>query len=287
MSFWNQFNNRELSVLIWIGVFIMSMAFIGKDVRRSMAGVMKAILQIKILAILSVSVFYAGLLVYILCLFKFWKYDLLKDTLFWFFTVALSTLFKLTSKTEIVFFKKLVFESLKWTVIIEFVSNLYVFNFWIEIILVPIMIVAGAMEAFSKHKKEYEQVGNCMHKTLQVLSVCMFLYVIYESLIHINELLSIENLKSILLTPLLTILYLPCLYLMALLFAYDEFLTTLKIHSEKMQLSRETRKIVIATVGLNLTKLNCMISNYSAYQRRNTNDDKRYFGLISKPSKRY
>jgi hypothetical protein len=130
------FNNREEALVIWLVIlFILLLSF--KSTRKSLHGVLKAVLNKKILTVLIAMVVYVGLVVFLLYELNFWDAFLTKDTIFWFVGVALILLFSVDKATEAGghYFMRVIRDALALIVVLEFIVNFYAFNLWIEMIL--------------------------------------------------------------------------------------------------------------------------------------------------------
>ena len=69
-----------------------------------------------------------------------WDLSLLKDTLLWYFGVATVMFFSAHEATRgSRSFRSLVLKNLQFAIVLEFIVNLYVFNIFVELLLVPIL----------------------------------------------------------------------------------------------------------------------------------------------------
>ena len=91
-SFFEEFNNREIAIVIWILVFITLMS-LAKDIRESFKRIIKTFFVKKILLTFLSLIAYTILIIYFLLRLKFWEFEFLKDTIFWFFGVAFLLVF--------------------------------------------------------------------------------------------------------------------------------------------------------------------------------------------------
>ena len=82
------FSTRELSLLLWIALAVSAMLFV-KDVRESLGGVFKLLFGKQIGTILLMLTVYVVAILFVLYKFGIWDFTLLKDTIFWFVSVAL------------------------------------------------------------------------------------------------------------------------------------------------------------------------------------------------------
>ncbi|HET9053912.1 MAG TPA: hypothetical protein VFM90_07060, partial [Cyclobacteriaceae bacterium] len=69
------------------------------------------------------------------------------------------------------YFKDIVKDTLKWTVVLEFVLSLYTFSLWTELILIPVLIFLGALQGISMTDKKYEKVQNLLSTIITIISL--------------------------------------------------------------------------------------------------------------------
>lgn len=96
----DQLNNREIATLLWgfitiISIFILSLT--KKELFLSLKQIFSILFNIKIISPIFLIFLYTIGLAYILNILTIWDYTQLKNTIFWFFTFALGTLFQLNS----------------------------------------------------------------------------------------------------------------------------------------------------------------------------------------------
>lgn len=282
ISFFKEFTNRELAIFIWIGLFIVAMLFI-KDVRNSVARLFRSLLSRKLQMIFIPLCVYSFLIVYLLRVFKFWDYSLLKDTIFWFFGVAFSQIFRITNGVSMSFFKKIIIDSIKITIILEFILNTYAFNLPIELVLVLGLIILSALKPLAERKKDYKDVNSCITNGLAIAGLIMIIFSLYQTIVHYKDFFSVSSLKSILLSPILTFLYIPFLYLLAVYMTYEVFFVNLSFQTARnKELLKSLKWEIIKVAGLNITKLNNISSNISKREIQTIGNKREYLRMISK-----
>ncbi|MGH7202877.1 MAG: hypothetical protein ACREHC_00350 [Candidatus Levyibacteriota bacterium] len=257
------FNNREKALIIWIVIALVYM-LLNKDIRKSFMLVVKAILSKKIAIALAAMLIYISSIVFAAYKVHFWDSSLLKDTVFWIIGTAFVMFINFDkANKDGNYFKKVLVDSLKFVILLEFIINLYVFPFFVELILIPILFFLTAMLVISGTKKEFYPVK----KILQTLLAIFGLYLIFYAVTHIfgnfKEFATIENLKDFLLTPLLTLLFLPFIYFLALYSAYELLFVRLDLlmkHNHK-RLRQFTKREIFNACLFDLKKLNRFSAN--------------------------
>ena len=218
------FSNREISLFLWITVlfiFILSK----DDIRDSLVDVVKIAFDKKLCLLYCFIGFYIIIEIIILKKFQIWDISLLKDTIFWIFFTAIILFFNFTKIEDSKYFKIQIRESIKLIILLEFISNYFVFTLLTELFIVPFITFIAIMDGLLKWKaKDYDK-GESMKKffsgILVLSGLFMFTNVMYSMLFHYQDLLRLEVLKQFLITPILTVMFLPAVYITALVAAYE------------------------------------------------------------------
>jgi len=127
------------------------------------------------------------------------------------------------------YFKDTFLKNIKMAIVIEFIVNLYTFNFWIELIIIPLLVIFGGLKAVSELKKEYLQVNKFLNFIIGAFGILIILFTLNNIFGDLRGFITIENLRVFLLAPILTILYMPFIYTCALIFAYERLFKRLDI----------------------------------------------------------
>lgn len=135
----NIWNNREKALIVWILIVLVCIV-VSKNLRPSFLSVLKALFARKIAPAMLVMLAYISLVVFAAYKLHYWDISLLKDTVIW----GLGTAFIMFMhydkvNTERKYFKKVLLDNVKLVVLLEFIINLYVFNFVVEFLLVPVL----------------------------------------------------------------------------------------------------------------------------------------------------
>lgn len=152
------FNNRELAVIIWVTILFVAALF-NTSIRKSFKGLLDAMFHKKILfAFLGMSL-YIALIIYLLYLARLWNVSLIGDLVWWLFGTGLVLFFNIHKATEEEgFFQKTAREVLTVTFILGFITDLYVFNIWVELTLVPLFLFMGALVGVAATDDKYKSV---------------------------------------------------------------------------------------------------------------------------------
>lgn len=275
MNLIDTLNNREKAIGIWLVVFSV-WAILKRDVRVSLWGVFKSMFLTKLAFVFLGTILYAILVVGVLWNYGLWSPLLIKDTVFWIIGtgyVLLMNVGKDSQKSD--YFKKTALDSIKLTVVLEFILSLYAFDLWVEMILMPILFFVVAMNAYAGLKTEHKSVQQFTNWLLIIAGGYNIIFAFSQAIQHYRDLTTLYNLQVFILPPILTTFFLPFLYLFALLMAYETLFVRLDILIRgNKNLAGFAKKQIFYVCGLSLAKLNRFVEeNNSRFLRITDNKD--------------
>ncbi len=263
--FINFFNNREKALIIWI-VIVIVFFLINKNFRPSFLAVLKAFLARKIVTALLIMLAYITLVVFAASSLHIWDVSLLKDTIIWLFGTAV-IMFVHYDKAlkEKHFFKNVLLDNIKLAVFLQFIINWHVFNLVVEFLLVPVLFFIFALLAVASRKKEYQPVTNILQFLLAFYGIFLLVYALVQVIGNFSNFATLYTVKDFLLSPLLTIAFLPFVYFLALYATYEELFTRVDIflRDQNKELSRFVKRQIVRACLLNLKKLNKFSKDYA------------------------
>lgn len=215
------FNNREIALFACI-LIAFCWFLINKKTRCSIIGVIKALFEHKILIVTTLMFLYIGLITFILFKSKLWDYSFIKDTIYWAFGGAFIMFMNIndTQKKDS-YFKRKVLENVRLIVILEYVNNLYVFNLITELVTIPIIIFTSLLKAYAEVNNVDVKVQKFINFILALYGLSVLAFSIYHVYIDIDNFITLDNLKHLLLPLVYTILYLPFLYVIGTYMEYE------------------------------------------------------------------
>jgi len=199
---------------------------------------------------------YVGTLIYFFHIIGLWEFSYLGDTIVWFFGVAFVMFVNISAINQDGYFKKAILDNLKFAIFLEFITNLYVFNLWVELIIVPILAVVGGLLGVSSTNPKYKQIESCLTKIVIIIGFGFIVFALYNIIVDFREFASINNLKELLLPLLLTVTFLPYIYLLALQITYDQIFRHIKHLIKNSSLAKYTKRKTVFAFHLNLNALN-------------------------------
>jgi hypothetical protein len=264
-TFINILNNREKALIIWVLIGLVCI-LVNKNIRKSFLSLLKALFARKIVIALFVMVSYISLAVFATYKLHVWDISLLKDTIIW----GLGTAFIMfmnydKANTERKYFRKVLLDNVKLVVLLEFIINLYVFNFVVEFLLVPILFVVIGMLGVSGTKKEYKPVKNLLQIILAIYGIFLIIFALVHVVGDFKDFATIYNIKDFLLSPLLTVSFLPFVYFLVLYTTYESLFTRMDIflRDQNKELIRFAKRQILRACLFNLKKLNRFSMNYT------------------------
>ena len=216
--------NRDIALAVWLLIALAAMLFT-KSIRVTLGPLLKHALvwQISVRVLLMVA--YIVLVIMVERRFKLWDLSLLKDTVIWFCGTAL-VLFgrSVNAGDKPRFFRNVVIDNLKLTVIIEFIVSTYVFPLWVELLLVPLIFLLAALAAVAgiQKEKKYEPTRKLLNRALAVVGIYITLHAIFGAVADFKNFANVVNLKDLVLAPILSIALLPFIYALALQSVYEQ-----------------------------------------------------------------
>ena len=228
-------NNREIAILVWL-LIVSLYIFRSRDVRKSLASVFETVFSGKILIPVLILAVYMGGIAYFLSHLKLWNVTLLKDTLFWFFSAGMVTMYKYVAvKNGDIPIRELLYDNMKVIVVLEFIMNTFTFVLWAELVIVPVITVVVMMNVYIEATKGDRDVAKLLGGTQAVLGLVLMGHVLYRAVHDYQILGTLDTLRSFLLPILLSAAIIPAAYLMAIYSNYESLFIGFKFGKDKSQ----------------------------------------------------
>lgn len=127
---------------------------------------------------------------------------------------------------------------------------MYTFPSWIELLLVPILVLIGAMSAIAESDKKYHQVKMLLEYCLSIFGIILIVYTLYMLATNFGEFGNEKTAYDFFVPPLLTLFYLPFIFVMLVYSVYEQVFIRLRF-SIKNKLYRNLAKLY-ALILLNI-----------------------------------
>lgn len=239
------FNNREIAIGLWLLAISIYVFLSPKmvEVKSSFRHLLSAFFVKQIMSVLGLMIVYIIFVIYFLSEMDLWNAEQIKNTVFWCVSVGFMSLFKIESiKKDKSFFKHSVVDNLKLLAILQFIVGVYTFPIWIEILLVPILALIGAMSAIVEGDKKYHQVKTILEYCLSIFGIILIIYTLYMLTTNFSEFGNKKTGYDFFIPSLLTLFYLPFLFFILVYSTYEQVFVRLRF-SIKNRLYRNLAKI--------------------------------------------
>ncbi len=272
MSILNELNNREKAILIWFILFFIWVLF-KKESRRAFRKFLKAFLEKKIVFSLLAMLFYIFLVIKLLKKVGIWDVSALKDTVFWILGSAFTMYLNISDVSrDNGYFKKMIVENFKFSLILEFIVNLYSFSLVAELIVMPMIVLTILLNAFVESKQEYWRIKKPLTFILGLFGLILLSFSVGEIISDFNNFATFKNLRDFSLPVLLSTTLLPFIYIMALAMQYETLFVRIDIANKNVNITKYVKKKVLVSCHINLLKLN-KVSKKAGYPKLiNRND---------------
>lgn len=276
------FNNREIALLLWIAVIVLAVLL--SKLRESLVPIFKILTSKMFLIIFSLIGTYLYGIILLLKNLEVWQTSYLKDVLFWLFSVGLILIFKINESKSNAYFKGIFLSAIKWTIVFEFIVNLYSFSLFKEIIILPILVFLAMTQAVAEMDEKHKVVSKFLQNVIAIAGITIFSYSLYKTIVNFDDVLTFKNLVSFLLPSTITVLFIPFVYFLALYSTYESYFIHLDFMTVKKDKVKEVKKLILRIANINLDKLLRIKRNF---EKRVFYDDtvlKDYVQEISKKS---
>lgn len=169
-------NDRQLAVLIWLGVALILM-LLNHDLRRSLRSVARAVLARKVAIVFAMMTLWVVGELLIARRLSWWDTSMTTSTVFWFvgsgFVLFINTP---QSAEEEHFFRRSFLTAIKFSVFLGVFMNLFVLILPAELFLQIALFFLFAMSAVASHKDEFKQVKKLVDVLIAITLVGLVAY---------------------------------------------------------------------------------------------------------------
>ena len=221
MPILDSFSARELAIGIWLVValaVLFALAHRKPEIRRSLTGLLRALLNHHILVFVGSTAAYASLAVFFLFLAGYWHVGFLKDTILWFVFSGIVLSFRSASSTDDEkFLLGVVKAGLKVMVVVEYLVNAYVFPIVVELLIQPLIVFVSFLDTVSKRDERNAAVAKYLTTpVLTMFGLVVIVSVSWSALENRNNLVTTITLQKVFLAPLLSTTLIPWMLLIQL-----------------------------------------------------------------------
>jgi hypothetical protein len=249
-------NSREDAALFWVVLAAMVALWKVPDIRPQAVLVIRSFLSPKLLlGIWIPASIYATIVVYLAAAAGLWHTSSTKETVYWFAGTALVLAGGATQANDSVKFRKLFRRVLKVTIFIEFLVNLFVFPLAVELMLIPLLVLFGGMQAVAEGDPKLAPARNVIGFVLSVAGLVIVVHAVASAVGDPVGLLTWEHLEEFLVPPVLTVVFVPFLFYVALRSTYELVFVRVSILVKDERLARRAKWAIVGACGLSLGRI--------------------------------
>ncbi len=289
VEFLQLLSNREISIIVWLLLIFIFLIAISKGSFGKFLLVLKALVSKKIIPFYIAIGIYLFSIVGLFNKFGVWEFSLYKDFIYWFLTTGIVLFYGAKDLKNYNDFTKIILTATSLTIILEFIIGFYNFSLIWELILVPMLTFISLLALVAEMKKEDSNsklVATILNTVLAIFGFGFLIYAIYQLVNNYNEFFTLSNLKSFLLPPIFTLLFLPFIYYIVLYIRYERVFGNLRRY--KFLSDRRKRKIKVAILryaNINLYRIESAnkIVLFNKRELQNESDIKAYLSKQISP----
>ncbi len=259
-TFFESFSTREIAIIVWLLITVITCMFF-KNIRNSMLYVIKSLFAWKISVSLVALFAHTGFYIFILYNLNFWNISLLKDSIILVLSFGFISLMNISKVNNTKYFKNIFIDAIKWTILIEFITNFFTFTLTKEFFLIPILFFSGILQVKASMTSEHKKVEELIKNILTYFSIFVLFYSFYKTIQEYREIFNIESLKSFLLPVILTITFIPFIYLYTLIVKYEELWIKLNFLMRNESQRKKIKRQIIFVANLGINKLTNISQN--------------------------
>jgi len=271
---------REIASAIWLAVFLV-VVLIQKSMRESLGSVFRAVLQPILLIPLAIGAAYATAEIYLLGHLGWWSVANLKTTIVWLFTFAFVTMFKTaTAKGRKAGLGKITTEILSVAGLLTFITELYSFPLWVEVITFPFVAVIALMGIMANKKPEYIQVAKLMEYLSALIGLSYIGFSLWKTFQLWSETATVATALELATPILLSLGFIPFLYAWRAYAAYSDAFATISVFGIDKSLMPYARWLAISRIRGDLELLERWRKAIQAVQPKNRAELKHSLGAL-------
>lgn len=248
------FSTRELATIVWLTIFLLIM-LLSKSFRPIIIDIVKSFFNKYMTIFLIILFIYSVVLINIFSMISLLNQLYLKDIVLTILLVIIPMCFNVVLKSDIdKFFKKILLDNLKLIVVSEFLISSTPFNFWIEFILLPLILFIVILDIFANHEKEYS-VKLLTQFVLSTIGIALLVTSIIIYLGNWENFSIIDTIFSLTVSFIMTILYIPVAYMFALYGKYNSAFAKLNIYIPDKTRQKQYKYKIIKKCNLSYKRI--------------------------------
>lgn len=251
-------NSREWAILVWalIAIGYITRPRRWETLKGPLLGVLRALGSRHLVSAITLMAMYVAMIIYGLARLGLWDSSLLKDSVIWFFSVAVFSLFQVNKFSETPHkLKGLVADSFKLVVVVEYLVGAYTFHIAVELVLVPLVVFLSALMAVAETKPEYEPAHKLLNFILAIVGAAILGSVMYLLFEDFEQVINRQAVSGFVLPVILSALYTPFIAFMAIYSTYETVLIRLRYSIKKRHVELYARLVAMLIFNVRIELL--------------------------------
>lgn len=196
--------------------------------------------------LLAATTLLAAAITICLAWFGYWRTWMIPATVAWFVGTAIVGTFSAGGVGEL---RRLAARTVALTAVVEFISNAYTLPLPAELIIVPIVVVLVTLASFADCRPEFANTRT----PFKVLCIALFVGTLTPTIVYVTQYLgqlaSAERAREFLLPLVLTVAFIPYLYFVRMVIAWQTVLSMLKsLMQDRPSLLSTARRALIRSL---------------------------------------
>jgi len=250
------FTTREIATIIWIVILFFVFISIKKK-RNAILRILKHGNSKKIVIFFLVLFAYSAVFIALFSMSHLCRIEYVKVILLWTLFAGVPLCFNAVTKgLEDGYFKKMLFDCFKLTVLVEYITTLFTFSLITEMIILPVIAIIFLMFIVSESKDEYKQVNKFFFIILSIALILFFAFTFQVAIETYPSLDPMDIVVGFFIPVVFSILYIPLIYLLVVYSKYELIFIRMKNYGEIGEYIRKNKKLkVFKACGLSNNKL--------------------------------
>jgi hypothetical protein len=208
-------DSREKAALLWLGLIVTyGVVKGGRSVTSSAGDVARSFFRWKLLLLFGTAALYCVGVVALAEWAGVWHTSAAKETFYWFLTGGVVLVGRAVTEArpgDPGFYASLIRQAVRFTIVVEFLVNLYVFPFLVELIVVPIVLLVLIAQVAAASTPSLASARRPVDWMLTAIGFFLLVHVLIEVTGDPSGLFTRENLETLLVAPALTLAFVPFL----------------------------------------------------------------------------
>lgn len=252
-------NSREIAGLVWLGIlaaFLLVLATRQRNVGLAMLGVLRALLLPAFVGLAVISLAWAVVTTAVLAKVDLWRWDNLKTTVVWALTfVPVSIAEYEKAKAGKSFVRSALIDIAGATVFVQFLVDEYTFPLVVELLLLPTLTFVALIQVVAQRDPAHRSVAKLASFILTLAGFCYVGNAVLQLIKGLGQFASFDTAREFLVPILLSVAYLPVVYLLAVYASYEVAMLGLDWAIEDERVRAFARRQAMTKIGLRLDLL--------------------------------